>query len=363
MKWLAAIAVALALAGCTDANSPLQQDLRRLAELPKRMDTLGRRDVSATPPAVAQPADPAVTSNRSLAAGAPATTATTAPAVQSLATPPDQQVATLAPPPVEPVQAEQQAAAEAPAPPPAQQVAAAEASPAPAPKLTLLDRLRAATSKKQAAPVTPNPQDQIPDPIPVENPLARPPWEVFVEAGPNAHNELDLETLYGPGNIPPELMAEQQAAEQQADAATPPMDTAAATPPADDPAKKPAKPGAVTIKAVAVPSVKGATGSGNKELTIAMRDALQQAGWPILTAARGDALTVQGRVVIGEAHGATQSVKIVWDVLTPDGKNLGNLKQDNAVPAGSLDKEWGDNARYAAEAAAEGIFSLIQKYR
>lgn len=362
MKWLAAIAVALALAGCTDANSPLQQDLRRLAELPKRMDTLGRKDVAAPPPASEQPSDPAVASNSTLAAGAPATTATTAPAVQSLATPPDQQVAAT-PPPVEPVQPEQQAAAEAPAPQPVQQVAAAEATPAPAPKLTLLDRLRAATAKKQAAPVTPNPQDQIPDPIPVENPLARPPWEVFVEAGPNAHNELDLETLYGPGNIPPELMAEQQAAEQQADAATPPVDTAAATPPADDPAKKPAKPGAVTIKAVAVPAVKGATGSGSKELTIAMRDALQQAGWPILTAARGDALTVQGRVVIGEAHGATQSVKIVWDVLTPDGKNLGNLKQDNAVPAGSLDKEWGDNARYAAEAAAEGIFSLIQKYR
>ena len=135
--------------------------------------------------------------------------------MQSLATPPDQQVAAT-PPPVEPVQPEQQAAAEAPAHQPVQQVAAAEAAPAPAPKLTLLDRLRAATAKKQAAPVTPNPQDQIPDPIPVENPLARPPWEVFVEAGPNAHNELDLETLYGPGNIPPELMAEQQAAEQQA---------------------------------------------------------------------------------------------------------------------------------------------------
>ena len=26
-------------------------------------------------------------------------------------------------------------------------------------------------------------------------------------------------------------------------------------------------------------------------------------------------------------------------------------------------QSWGENARYAAEAAAEGIFSLIQKYR
>ncbi len=140
-----------------------------------------------------------------------------------------------------------------------------------------------------------------------------------MEAGPNAHNEIDLETLYGPGNIPPELMAEQQAQEQQADAglATPPADTASGQQASTEPPEKKTKPGAVAIKAVAVPAVTGAKGSGNRELTNAMRDALQQAGWPILTAARADALTVRGRVAIGAAHGATQSVQIVWDVLTP----------------------------------------------
>lgn len=365
MRALAAIAVALALVGCTAGDSPLQRDLRQLADLPKRMDTLGRKDVAQAPVTV-PPADAQTSSTGALAAPPPAAAA---PA--------------LTPEPEQPVAApETRTASTAPAVPgeppitePAQQVASAEPPAAQAAarvrKPTLLERIREATAARQqqtAAP--PGPHDQIPAPIPVENPLARPPWEVFVEAGPNAHNELDLETLYGPGNIPPELMAEQQAQEQQADGqqadaglATPPADTAAGQQASTEPMQKKAKPGAVAIKAVAVPAVTGATGSGNKELTNAMRDALQQAGWPILTAARADALTVRGRVAIGAAHGATQSVQIVWDVLTPDGKNLGNLKQDNAVPAGSLDASWGDNARYAAEAAADGIFTLIQKYR
>ncbi len=117
------------------------------------------------------------------------------------------------------------------------------------------------------------------------------------------------------------------------------------------------------IKAVAVPAVEGARGEGNAELTAAMRKALKEAGWPVLNAPRKDALTVRGRVEIGKAQGPNQSVKIVWDVLTPEGKRLGDLKQDNAVAAGSLDQSWGDNAQYAADAAAEGIFKLIQKYR
>jgi hypothetical protein len=42
---------------------------------------------------------------------------------------------------------------------------------------------------------------------------------------------------------------------------------------------------------------------------------------------------------------------------------LGDIKQNNPVPAGSLDKGWGDNAGFATQAAAEGIFKLIEKYR
>lgn len=474
MKLLPAILLSVLLTGCTGVDSPLQRDLQQLAELPKKMDGLVRRDTAPEP--VPEPAPAPLTAGAGQApvgegalgevqdlvpqvetqqAAAPApveplktatqtraptflerlrqATSRTAPVEQgqaqapppqpvqeqALMPPADTQTATAeptppppAPPPAPkptllerlrqataPSQPVQQAEAPPPTPPmetagtqpqpqpspPLQQIASAEPTrpqsapqsvPPSPPQPTLLERIRQATARKQAPaqPVEPpGAYDQIPEPIPVENPLARPPWEVFMEAGPNAHKELDLETLYGPGQVPEELLAEEQQAQEQQqatlggqqDLAAPPPDLPAAesqAPAEEPPAKKDKKPG-VAIGAVAVPSVKGARGSGNVELTEAMRSALTQAGWPVLEAGRNDALTIQGRVKFGAVHGASQSVQIVWDVLTPDGKSLGNLKQDNAIPAGSLDQAWGENAQFAAEAAAEGIFKLIQKYR
>jgi hypothetical protein len=58
-----------------------------------------------------------------------------------------------------------------------------------------------------------------------------------------------------------------------------------------------------------------------------------------------------------------QMVHLQWLVSTPSGKNLGDVKQDNAVPDGSLKTGWGENASYAAQGAAEGIFKLIEKFR
>lgn len=342
------IALAVSLAGCSsDSKGLLLRDLEQLAELPKKMDKVARKDVAQEQGVEPAPAMPA-------------------PVEEAALTVPAQPV-----PQTADAQADQQALHPEAAPTPAP--AKAVETPRKA-KPTVLDRLLAArAAKSEPEPELRGAYDQIPEPIPVENPLARPPWEVFMEAGPNAHNELDLETLYGPGQVPPELLAEQEAAQQQQQVAVAQEQAPLAMPPADDPppeaapapeqSAKKEKKGDVVITAVAVPMVKGAKGEGNSELTAAMRNALQQAGWPVLKSPRKDALTVQGRVSFGKAHGATQSVKIVWDVLTPDGKNLGNLKQDNAIPAGSLDQAWGENAGYAADAAAEGIFKLIQKHR
>ena len=45
------------------------------------------------------------------------------------------------------------------------------------------------------------------------------------------------------------------------------------------------------------------------------------------------------------------------------GGKLGDVNQANNVPAGSLDAGWGDIAGAAVEAAASGIFELINKFR
>jgi hypothetical protein len=177
--------------------------------------------------------------------------------------------------------------------------------------------------------------------------LVRPPWEALVKAGPDAGKDVDLETLNGT---------------QVAQAPLP--ETIPADPiPAPEAPKVVHKPTDVQIKAVAVPQVIGALGNGNAELTAAMRKVLQEAGWPVLTTARADALTIQGRVSMDAAQDGQQPVHLSWSVVTPKGKNLGDVKQNNSVPAGSLDAGWGESAGYASQAAATGIFKLIERYR
>lgn len=195
--------------------------------------------------------------------------------------------------------------------------------------------------------------------------LIRPPGETYALAGANASKEIDFETLDGPGAADPAAGAgvPQSDAMQPVTAeasAKPEQQVAAAEP--EKPKNKPAE-NATVIRAVAVLPVKGAPGNGNDELTRAMRETLAKAGWPVLKAPRADALTVAGNVVLAAAKGGNQQVKVNWVVKHPQGKTLGDIKQDNAVPAGSLDKGFGDAAVMVAEAAATGIFDLIKRYR
>ncbi len=187
--------------------------------------------------------------------------------------------------------------------------------------------------------------------LPAQSSIVNPPWEALVKAGPGADNELDFETLDGPSAVqPPPLLADAEAAGQAEDLPKP-----ATT-------QKAAKKG-VVIKAVAVPLVVGAEGKGNRELTQAMRQVLRDAGWPVVDAPAANALTIRGRVKMATAIGPTQNITLQWVVTSPDGKSLGDVTQANDVAAGSLSKGWGENAGFATEAAAEGLFKLIQKYR
>lgn len=182
--------------------------------------------------------------------------------------------------------------------------------------------------------------------------LVRPPWEAYVKAGPGAENDVDLETLNGP----------QVAVTQPVE--PPPPETLAQPP---DPVKEQSAPapktGSVQIKAVALLPVVGGNTVGNTELTVAMRKVLTEAGWEVLPKPRKDALSIQGRVAVDPALAGKQMVHLQWLVSTPAGKNLGDVKQDNAVPDGSLNAGWGENAGFAAQGAAEGIFKLIEKFR
>jgi hypothetical protein len=257
--------------------------------------------------------------------------------------------------------------------------------------------------------------------------LSVPPAEYFAQAGPQAGREIDFETVNGPGNadlgmdmiaaadvplppdvpepdrpavdpIPGEAQLARSIAVAEGDpaAAAPPGDAAKgdnlnakadkAGPALQDPSAKGdrVRPAPVSgtgrtavaardaggsrkghaIRAVAVMPVEGSPGrSGDAELTAALRKTLIDAGWPVVNTPQPNALTIVGQVRVAEAGSANQSVSVRWVVRSPDGKTLGDVKQANSVPRGTLDSGWGPVAMVVAEAAASGIFDIVKRYQ
>lgn len=113
---------------------------------------------------------------------------------------------------------------------------------------------------------------------------------------------------------------------------------------------------------VALRAVTGAPGDGDRSLTRAMGAALGRAHL-ILAATPADKedFVVTGTVEVAAADGKKQEVKVTWVLLRPDGSEVGRVKQENAVPAGSLDGAWGEIAFAVTDAAAPGVRRLIEE--
>jgi hypothetical protein len=77
--------------------------------------------------------------------------------------------------------------------------------------------------------------------------------------------------------------------------------------------------------------------------------------------ASGKEFVVSGKVDLAKPLQGQQKVKISWAVHTPDGAEIGQVNQENAVPVGSLDGRWGDVAYVIATAAADGVVALLEK--
>lgn len=170
-------------------------------------------------------------------------------------------------------------------------------------------------------------------------PARPPPVDHLVEAGPGAEQEIDYETLHGPGRT----------------------EAADATPTEEPSTAEAGAEGA--IQGVSITRVSGAGEAGNGELAGALARVLTDAGWPVHEGFPDNALLIEGEVAMGEPKGDAQTVTLRWTVKAPDGQVLGAIQQANDVPAGSLDGSWGEAADHAALAAAQGIFDLVDKLR
>jgi hypothetical protein len=140
--------------------------------------------------------------------------------------------------------------------------------------------------------------------------------------------------------------------------ATPTAASPSAAAPATQTAAAPVNPREVLAL---VPPVSGAPGDGQNSLPAALKKRLQAGGVKLASANARNVYTVKGSVKMGNAAGGKQSIRIDWQVIDPNGRQLGTVSQENTIPKGSLDGQWGHIADAAAGSAADGIIKLLPK--
>jgi len=114
---------------------------------------------------------------------------------------------------------------------------------------------------------------------------------------------------------------------------------------------------------LSIGSISGATGDGSVSLSNALKTALTAKGARVTDGPAAVGWRVECVVTVSALSATEDRVQLVWKLLDPDKKEAGTLTQENPVPKGRLGKKWGDVASFAAEAAADGIWQILQQIR
>ncbi|MDA8231875.1 MAG: hypothetical protein M0006_11105 [Magnetospirillum sp.] len=101
----------------------------------------------------------------------------------------------------------------------------------------------------------------------------------------------------------------------------------------------------------------GLPGDGDTALARALRNAIERRG--LLVVGEGGDYIVEGRIGVVPGKPGEDLLKVAWTVSRPDGKSLGTIDQQGAVPKGSLEQPWGKLARDIADGGAEGIEQVV----
>ncbi len=108
--------------------------------------------------------------------------------------------------------------------------------------------------------------------------------------------------------------------------------------------------------------VEGAPGDGGVALANAITTLLKRQDVAIVSGPQAKAdLFLDADVGVEKPASGKQHVKIVWHVRRKDGSEIGNVVQENDVPAGLLNGPWGDVAYTVAVSAQDGIIELIAR--
>ena len=108
--------------------------------------------------------------------------------------------------------------------------------------------------------------------------------------------------------------------------------------------------------------VTGAPGDGNTALTASLIALLPLKGIKVADKKEKPPWLIEGKVKVAAKSPTEDVVTLSWRVLDGQGKEVGTISQQNAVPHKRLDGKWGEIAAFASEAAAEGISQLIHSF-
>lgn len=117
----------------------------------------------------------------------------------------------------------------------------------------------------------------------------------------------------------------------------------------------------IRLSPVGIGPIDGAPGNGRQALSAEIARAMREAGVPTARDSDDDALMLIGSVHQGRTIGIRREVEIVWQLIRPDGTELGRISQRNLVPTSQLEGAWGSLARTIAEAARNGIVDLLRQ--
>lgn len=109
----------------------------------------------------------------------------------------------------------------------------------------------------------------------------------------------------------------------------------------------------------AVTEVSGAPGDGNAVLLRLLRDKLSERGQVVQESIVGVDFTIQAVVTETPVNAKIRRIEIVWRVHNTRNEEIGKIVQANDIPAGTLDRHWGDVAVVVTEEAATAIRDMI----
>ena len=110
---------------------------------------------------------------------------------------------------------------------------------------------------------------------------------------------------------------------------------------------------------MALRPIEGAPGDGAESLNKALLHFLGIANVPVVSEYDNPFAVVAGAVALSSVSPRVQNVKIEWVLRGLSGCQMGTVSQANQIPAGQLDKAWGDAAFAVAEGAVQGLTDLL----